>query len=114
LRAQTLKICKTSEKEIEGKKNRVLFESSSLDTVKKLVEQDFGLTLLPFLAVQYITEKNQQELIREFAAPVPRREIGFVYNKTLAKKYLVQALKDEILNIIPEALKEVKESIIIP
>ena len=114
LRAQTLKICKTSEKEIEGKKNRLLFESSNLDTVKKLVEQDFGLTLLPYLAVQYITEKNQHELIREFAAPVPRRAVGLVYNKTLAKKHLVKALKDEILNVIPETLKGNKESIIIP
>ncbi len=112
-REQALKLCGSSERDISNKTKKVLFESGNLDTLKKLVEQNFGITLLPFLALQYITDAEHKKLIREFAAPVPKREIGFVYNKTVAKTHLISALKKEILSVIPELLKEKENSLIV-
>ncbi|GBD86506.1 hydrogen peroxide-inducible genes activator [bacterium BMS3Abin03] len=113
LRDQILKICDSSERDLSHKTNKVLFESGNLDTLKNLVEQEFGITLLPYLALQYITDKKKRGLLREFSPPVPRREIGFVYNKTIAKKKLISELKKEILAVIPEELKETKDSLIV-
>ncbi len=113
LREQTLKLCKGSKKEIEGKKTKILFEGGNLETIIKLVEEEFGMTLLPLLAVDYLEEKGSQFLIREFNPPIPKREIGLVYNKKLSKKHLVRAFKKEILDSIPDSMKETKDSLII-
>jgi len=112
-RDQALKICKSSERELCNKSSKVLFESGNLDTLKKLVENNFGITLLPYLAIQYITDVNQQKLIRKFPHPAPKREIGLVYNKTVSKLYLVKTLKAEILSVIPEELKEFENNLMI-
>jgi len=110
---QVLKLYGSSERDISNKTKKVLFESGNLDTLKKLVEQNFGITLLPYLALQYIMDAEHKKLIKEFAAPVPKREVGFVYNKTVAKTHLISALKKEILSVIPESLKETENSLMI-
>lgn len=112
LREQTLKVCSSSEREWNEKSNRILFESGNLDTLIKLVEKKFGITLLPFLAEQYLS-KEQALMIREFSDPVPKREVGLIYNKSLVKKHLVKVLMEEISASIPELLKRDKEGIII-
>jgi LysR family hydrogen peroxide-inducible transcriptional activator len=112
-RDQALKICKSSERELCNKSSKVLFESGNLDTLKKLVENNFGITLLPYLAIQYFTNPDQKKLIRMFPDPAPKREIGLVFNKTISRIRLVKRLKEEILSVIPEKLKEEEQSLII-
>jgi len=113
LREQTLRVCKTSGKELNAKHQKVLFEFGNLDTLVKLVQQNFGMTLLPYLSTKYMNDEKQLCLVREFNPPVPKREIGLVHNKIFIRKHLVNALKKEILNSIPrELLKNKKETII--
>ena len=54
LREQTLKVCKTSGKDLGDKSQKVLFEFGNLDTLIKLVQQNFGMTLLPYLSTKYM------------------------------------------------------------
>lgn len=112
LREQTLKVCKSSEKEWRDNHNKILFEFGSLDTLINLVQQNFGMTLLPYLAVRYMNDEKIK-LVREFNSPVPKREIGLVYSKTFIKKHLVDALKKEINKAIPTELTDKKEGLII-
>jgi len=112
LREQTLKVCRTSEKEWRDDHNKILFEFGSLDTLINLVQQNFGITLLPYLAIRYMDD-YQKKLVKKFNEPIPQREIGIVYSKTFAKKHLVNALKTEILNSIPNELKDRKEGLVI-
>lgn len=113
LREQTLKVCRTSEKEWRDDHNKILFEFGSLDTLINLVQQNFGITLLPYLSVKFMRDDSQLNLVREFTSPVPKREIGLVYGKTFIKKHLVQALRKEILSVVPKELKDKKEGLII-
>ena len=113
LREQTLKVCRTSEKEWRDDHNKILFEFGSLDTLINLVQQNFGITLLPYLSIKYMKDNIQLKLVREFNSPVPKREIGLVYSKSFIKKQLVNALKKEILSAIPKELKDKKEGLII-
>ncbi len=101
LREHTLKICKSSEKEWRADHNKILFEFGSLDTLINLVQQNFGMTLLPYLAIRYMKDEAKLKLVREFNAPVPKREIGIVYSKTFVKTHLVKALKEKIISSIP-------------
>ena len=113
LREQTLTVCKSTEKEWIEKSNKIVFESGNLETLIKLVDQKFGMTLLPYLALNYIKEKKKLNQIKEFSTPVPKREVGIVYNKTFIKKHLLNALKEEVLRVIPDRLKRDKSGLIV-
>ena len=113
LRDQTLSICKTSENEWVEKNNKVVFESGNLETLIKLVEQKFGMTLLPSLATKYIKERKLKNQLKEFSDPVPKREIGFIYSKTFIKKHFLNAIREEILKVIPEEFKQNKKGLVI-
>ena len=113
LRDQTLSVCKTSKNDWVEKNNKVIFESGNLETLIKLVEQKFGMTLLPYLAVKYIREKKKLSQIKEFSDPVPKREIGFIFSNTFIKMHFLDAIREEILNVIPEELKQNKKGLVI-
>ena len=113
LRDQTLSVCKSSEKDWVEKNNKVIFESGNLETLIKLVDQKFGMTLLPSLAVKYIKEKKRLNQIKEFSDPVPKREIGFIYSNTFIKMHFFNAIKEEILNVIPDEFKQNKKGLVI-
>jgi LysR family hydrogen peroxide-inducible transcriptional activator len=113
LREQTLKVCRTSEKEWRDDHNKILFEFGSLDTLINLVQQNFGITLLPYLSIRYMKDDSQLNLVREFNSPIPKREIGLVHSKAFIKKHLVNALKKEILAVVPKELTDKKEGLII-
>jgi LysR family transcriptional regulator, hydrogen peroxide-inducible genes activator len=113
LREHVLSICRYSEK--EGMKNRgkVFFESGNIETLIKLVEQNFGMTLLPYLALQHIKGDTIVRQIKEFNHPVPKREVGFVYSNIFIRTHLLEALKKEILHVVPDELQENKNGLIV-
>ncbi|MFN3872521.1 MAG: hydrogen peroxide-inducible genes activator [Ignavibacterium sp.] len=113
LRDQILAVCKSNENEWIHKSSKVIFESGNLETLIKLVEQRFGMTLLPYLALQYIKDKKKLNLIKEFTSPVPKREVGLIYTNTFIKKHLSEALKSEILRVIPEEFKKNKNGLVV-
>jgi LysR family transcriptional regulator, hydrogen peroxide-inducible genes activator len=113
LRDQALSICKTSENNWVEKNNKVIFESGNLETLIKLVEQKFGMTLLPQLAVNYIKEKKKLSQIKEFTDPVPKREIGIIYSNTFIKMHFLDAIREEILKVIPVEFKQNKKGLVI-
>ncbi len=113
LREQTLTICAKGSKNTNSKTNKIIFESGNLETLIRLVELNFGLTLLPYLAVKNVMNKRELLQIKEFHSPIPRREIALVYQNSFTKKHLLKALKDEILNVIPKELKTMKNGMIV-
>ncbi len=85
--------------------NQLHFESGSLETLKRIIENDFGYTLLPELAVLNLPEEKQQYL-RELTPPKPVREVSLAIHRGILKRNLIEALKDQILEKIPEQLKD--------
>lgn len=85
--------------------NHIHYESGSIETVKRLVDNGNSFTLIPELSV--LTE-NERKLTRPFEAPVPVREISLVYSKAYNKKGIVKALHDSIIENLPKHLKKVE------
>jgi LysR family hydrogen peroxide-inducible transcriptional activator len=112
LREHAIKVCKTSEKEWRDDHNKILFEFGSLDTLINLVQQNFGITLLPYLAVRYMNEAKLK-LVKEFNPPVPSREIGLVYSKSFIKRHIADALRNEIVSSIPKELMNENQALIL-
>lgn len=111
-RDQTVKLCKKFRKnKLDNPK--IEFESGNLETLKQLVEQDFGMTLLPYLAKNQIDEQCAKAHLRQFDDPVPRRKVRIVYGREYLKKNIIDAFKQEIMLSIPEELQKEEEGLLV-
>ncbi len=110
-RDQTIKLCKQNND--KRQKAPVTFESGNLETLKRLVEQNFGITLMPYLAMHDYDTRCANGVIKEFMDPVPTRKIRLVYSREFLKKNIVTAFSDTIRHSIPEELRTQKEELIV-
>jgi len=110
LRDQSMKLCK---KERKNAKSPVRFESGNLETLKRLVEQNYGMTLMPALAVRDFNRNCSTAIIREFTDPAPSRKVRLAYSRTFLKQNIVRVFVDGILENLPSDLKLTRELIVI-
>ncbi|MDI9319702.1 MAG: LysR substrate-binding domain-containing protein [Phycisphaerales bacterium] len=103
MRNQILDLCSEHIHELQTNKS-FQYDSSSVDTLRKLVDRNKGMTVLPELAVNDFTE-DQQDRVRYFEDPEPVREISIVTNNQFVKVTLLQSLIDEILLLVPEKMR---------
>lgn len=103
MRNQILDLCSDHLQEMQAEKS-FQYNSSSVDTLRKLVDRNKGMTVLPELAVTEFTE-DQQDRVRYFEDPEPVREISLVTNSQFVKISLLQSLIDEVLLLVPEKMR---------
>lgn len=109
-RDQTLKICKQlNEQLVQGP---ITFESGNLETLKRLVESNFGITLMPYLALHDYDNRCANGVVKEFEAPVPTRKIRLVYGREFLKLNLIEALADKIKESLPAELSKYSETVV--
>lgn|SRR5699024_3273563 len=111
-RDQTVQLCKKQHKNRLGNP-AIEFESGNLETLKQLVEQDFGMTLLPYLAKNQIDTQCAKAHLRLFEEPVPRRKIRIVYGREYLKQNIIQAFKKEIMEVVPPALQDKEKGMLV-
>lgn len=100
-RNQVLNLCNSNKsKNIDG---QFFFESGSIETLKNLVKNNYGYTLIPELAVQ---KGIDEHFIRYFAEPVPVREVSLVVHQSFSRKLLLKKIQDKIYTAIPERFKK--------
>ena len=88
-RGQTLKVCKSN---TLGR-----IEAGNFETIKKLVDNNLGITLLP--EFEDVRDNSRKRKIKH---PVPAREISIVTSFSFYKTKLLRVLKNEILSLIPK------------
>lgn len=98
-RSQTLNIC--GEKKNEN--TRLRFESGSLETLKRIVEKQFGYTFLPELATIDM-EPSRLKFLKSFQDPEPMREVSLITHRSFIKKRLINLLFNEIKAHLPPHL----------
>ncbi len=114
-RNQILNLCGKSKGRSGDTPKGMTFEGGNLETLRKLVEQNFGLTLLPWLAAEEIREEGRDERIREFYEPIPRREVSIVYERAGLKLHIINALAACITAALPAKLvRKSKDAVPLP
>jgi LysR family transcriptional regulator, hydrogen peroxide-inducible genes activator len=83
----------------------IQFESDNLETLQRLVDRGYGVTLLPWLAVQG-EGSSAPDQVREFAGAVPSRTVKLVYAKILAKRHMVEAFATEVMKAVAPVLPD--------
>ena len=102
LRSQILNLCAL--KESAGFVNNIFYEAGSIETLKRMVEANSGITILPELALKNLDE-DQMRFVRFFKSPAPVREVSLVTRRAFVKKRMIEALKQEILTNLPTDLR---------
>lgn len=95
-----------------GKSQQVLknvgFSSGSLETLINLIRKGTGYTLLPHLATTHLLPSEMKNNLRKFTSPIPTREVSLVHSRSFLKEDIITALIEEITNIIPNELTNLK------
>lgn len=84
------------------------YNTGSIETLKRMVDQNNGTTILPELALSDLTEK-QLDKVRYFKTPEPAREISMVTQKNFIKRRMIEALKAEIMDFVPKRMRNKKK-----
>ncbi len=105
-RQQVLNLCHIS-RDI-GQHDNLKFESGNLETLKNMVINSSGYTLLPQLAVLNLSN-DERKNVREFQSPVPTREISLVHNRIFLKEKIITALEESIVENLPDSLTSLKK-----
>ncbi len=101
LRSQVVNLCELKRK--EALLQNLDYEAGSIETLRKMVDLNNGITILPELALRDLT-KTQMKNIRYFKSPAPVREVSIVTYRYFVKYHLIEALKKEILANIPKEM----------
>lgn len=89
------------------------YETGSIETLRRMVDLNDGITILPELATIDMPAK-QLQLIRHFKKPVPMREVSLIVQRDFVKKRLIDALKEEIIKSIPDKVKNNQSVNVVP
>jgi LysR family hydrogen peroxide-inducible transcriptional activator len=97
-RGQVMNLCPA-----KGKRSRhqLNYQSGSFETLKAMVDNNYGYTLIPELAVH---GKNKH--VKHFNSPEPVREVSLAVHHGFAKEMLLIKLRDAILKAIPPHFKK--------
>ena len=74
--------------------------SNSLETLMRIVDVEGGFTLIPELALQYMSPEKKKQ-VRSIANTKPLREVSVIYSRHFTKQRLITLLCDEIKSVVP-------------
>jgi len=110
-RTQMLHLCELRKSSKEG--SHFEYEAGSFETLRRMVDINDGITILPELATLDMTV-HQQNHLRYFKSPAPVREVSIVTHRDFVKRKLIELLKKEILAAVPDKLRKNKKVAVIP
>ena len=79
------------------------FQAGSIETLKNMVRNNAGYTIIPEMSVHPTTDKNH---IKRFAPPQPAREVSLVVSKSFTREKLLVELRKAILKVVPEDFRK--------
>ncbi len=106
MRGQVLNIC--HHKHNQDHEGTFDYNTGSVETLKRMVDINSGITIIPELCIINYEEEQLQK-VRYFKSPEPVREISMVTTQNYAKRQAIRALEQEILAVIPERFKNKKK-----
>ena len=110
-RSQIVNLCELRKKTRIG--SHFEYEAGSIETLRRMVDLNDGITIIPELSTLDLNFKQQQSL-RHFKSPAPMREVSMVVHRHFVKKKLIEVLKQEILKLVPEKIRKNKKNLVVP
>lgn len=108
MRNQIINLCSDHVEKIQAARP-YRYESSNVETLRKMVDKNGGMTVLPELSILEFQE-DLMENVRYFEDPEPVREVGLVTTAHFVKLSALQSLIDEISSLVPEKMRVQKKN----
>lgn len=89
------------------------YEAGSIETLRRMVDINDGITILPELATIDMSPGQQQQ-VKKFKSPAPMREVSLIVHRDFVKKRLVEMLKNQIIQSLPDKIRKNKNSYVLP
>lgn len=86
---------------LAGVKGQGEYNATSLETLRHMVAEGVGMTLMPELAVPIKTTKADEVRYIEFSDPKPNRRIGLLYRKNSYREEAFNQINELIKSILP-------------
>ena len=80
------------------------FKIGTLESIRLLVQENFGYTILPYLSTRKLSQQ-ERKLLRPFREPQPKRTVYLTLRKGYLKEGFVKALKSAILDALPREVR---------
>ena len=96
-RNQVLNICQQDQSPPDA---AFKYSSTSLESLKRIVTMENGLTILPELSLNK-ADKVFMSNVREFNPGPPYREVSLIVTRAFLKQNLIEKLRDEIISTVP-------------
>ena len=84
-------------------KQQFQLESGNFETLIRLANKGFGMTLLPYLAA--LDLKTDRDAVKTFGDPQPTREVSLIYSRAQLKTRTIKALREAIVASLPKRLQ---------
>ena len=97
-RGQVENLCSSKGKKMHHQLN---YQSGSFETLKAMVDKNYGYTLIPELSVN-VNNKH----VKHFTSPEPVREVSLAVHNGFVKEMLLIKLREAILKSIPSHFKK--------
>ncbi len=98
LREHALDVCFSA-----GASEYGAFHATSLETLRHMVGEGMGITLMPELAVPKRTAKGDAVRYLPFASPEPSRRIGMLYRRHSHRIPLFTSMASELCALMPQS-----------
>lgn len=100
---QVNSICKIN---IQKEKSKnLIYRSNSIESLRRIVENQNGITFIPELATINIPS-DQEELVKSIAGITPVREISLVTTRNNPKERQISTLKESVIQSLPKRMRQ--------
>lgn len=103
LASQAMEVCHIKERQTQGEMSDL--RASSLETLIQLVKADFGITLVPALAMRGTWTSGSGVVAQPLKIADASRRISLVYRHSYPRQAALQAFADIILANLPNTVK---------
>lgn len=86
--------------------SNIHFQSGSLDTLLRLVQNNRGYTLIPAMMALSLEKREFNAYVRSFKAPIPTREVSFIYRRDHWKLEIIRSIEEAISTNLPQEIKQ--------
>lgn len=81
----------------------VTFQAGSIETLKNMVRNNQGYTIIPEMSVSPTLDAGY---VKAFADPQPAREVSLVVSKAFSREQLLVELRRSILAVVPDRFRK--------
>ncbi|MDL2319616.1 hydrogen peroxide-inducible genes activator [Alistipes sp. OttesenSCG-928-B03] len=96
MRDQVLELCQSR----RPARSQCTFESNSLDTLMRIVDNTSGMTIIPEMSICAIPESRRSQ-VKPLAKGATSRKICIAVRRTYVKSSLIELLRESIMRVAP-------------